>query len=310
MNDAKKTHVVIVGGGFAGLGCARKLAAHDHVHVTLIDKNDYHQFQPLLYQLATSALSPSDIASPLRKFFEGMANVDVKMAEIVSIDPHTRTVKSREGETYQGDYVVLAAGSQANFFGTAGADQYAFPLYTLIDGERLRSRILAVLEDADRNPKLIEKGALNFVIVGAGPTGTETAGAIADMINEALPKEFPDLNTKAARIYLVDYGHVVLGPFSEKAQKYAAKTLQERGVQLKTWRRGERSRPGPRPIIGWNKNPDAHGHLGRRIESLRIMRNMQPASRAGRTAGRGIRPDFERVSQDLCVGRFRQYSEP
>lgn len=229
----KTTHVVIIGGGFAGLSCAKKLAKQPNIHVTLIDKNDYHQFQPLLYQLATSAISASDIASPLRLPFEGLESVDIKMAEVISIDPNSRTVKTKEGETYQGDYLVLAAGSQANFFDTPGAKENSFPLYSLNDAERLRSRILVSFEDADRNPELVKEGALNFVIVGAGPTGTEMAGAIADMINEALPKEFLDMTVKSARIYLVDYGHAVLAAFSEKAQKYAADKLQERGVQLR-----------------------------------------------------------------------------
>jgi NADH:quinone reductase (non-electrogenic) len=227
------THAVIVGGGFAGLGCARALASHPDVRITLIDKNNYHQFQPLLYQVATSQLSPSDVALSLRKFFRKNSNVDVKSGEVVSADPKTRTASTKEGETYQGDFLVLAAGSQANFFHTPGADRYSFPLYSLDVAERLRSRILAVFEDADRDPKLVEEGALNFVIVGAGPTGTEMAGALADMINETMPVEYPDLAVKAARVYLVDHGHAVLSAFSEKAHEYATRVLQRRGVQIR-----------------------------------------------------------------------------
>jgi NADH:ubiquinone reductase (H+-translocating) len=225
-------HVVIVGGGFAGMSCARKLVDHQDVRVTLIDKNNYSEFKPLLYQVATSALATEDIATTFRQFFKGKRNLDIKMAEAIAIDPHTRTVQTKEGESYQGDILVLAAGSVVNFFNTANAVQYTFPLYTLPDAEKLRSRIIAVFEDADRNPNLIDQGALNFVIVGAGATGTEVAGALADMFKQALPDEFLDLAVKKATIYLVDGGHAVLGAFSEESQRYAANILQKRGVQL------------------------------------------------------------------------------
>ena len=121
-NDLKK-HVVIVGGGFAGLACARKLGKSDAVRVTLIDKNNFHQFQPLLYQLATSELDTGDVATSLRQALHGHPNVDVKLGEVTAADPRARTATTAEGHTYQGDFLVLAAGSQANFFGTAGARQ-------------------------------------------------------------------------------------------------------------------------------------------------------------------------------------------
>src|SRR5437588_6301228 len=127
--DGDKHHVVIVGGGFAGLGCAQRLADHDDVQVTLIDRNNYHQFQPLLYQVATSLLAPSDIANSLREVFAGQDNVDVKLAEVTSIDPAHRTVTSADGESWMGDALVLAAGSQPNFFGTPGAAQNTFPVH-------------------------------------------------------------------------------------------------------------------------------------------------------------------------------------
>ena len=165
-------HVVVVGGGFAGLGCARKLASNPEVHVTLIDKNNHQQFQPLLYQVATALLAPDNAAFSLRSLLSGHANVDVKMAEVVLADLNTRTVKTADGKTYQGDFLVLAAGAQANFFGTLGADKHTYPLYSLRDAELLRSRILMLLESVDRDPSLIDQGALNFVVVGAGPTGS------------------------------------------------------------------------------------------------------------------------------------------
>jgi NADH dehydrogenase len=228
-----KAHVVIVGGGFAGLACARKLAKSDDVRVTLIDKNNFHQFQPLLYQLATAELATGDVATSLRQSLRRHANVDVKMQEVTTVNPDTRTVTTREGESYQGDFLVLAAGSQANFFGTTGAKEHAYPLYSLDEAQRLRSRILAVFEDADRDPALVEQGALNFVVVGGGATGTEIAGALADMINLTMPSEYRDLALNHARVYVVDHGHALLGPFPVKAHDYAARVLQEKGVQLR-----------------------------------------------------------------------------
>ena len=228
-----RRHVVIVGGGFAGLGCARELADHDGVRVTLIDRNNYHQFQPLLYQVATSLLAPTDIAHSLREVFADQDNVDVKLAEISSIDTRTKTVTSSDGEEWTADALVVAAGSQPNFFKTPGADENSFPLYSLDHATRLRSRILGLFEQVDRDPKLIDRGALNFVIVGGGPTGVEVAGAIADMINVTVPAEYRGLDVGAAHIYLLDYGDALLKPFSDKAHAYVAKVLTERNVELR-----------------------------------------------------------------------------
>ncbi len=230
-------HVVIVGGGFAGLGCARKLGSKPNVRVTLLDKNNYQQFQPLLYQVATAILASGNIAFNLRGILHNHANVNVKMTEVTSIDPQTHTVETAQGQQYQGDYLVLAAGAQANFFGTPGAAEHSYPLYSLADAQRLRSRILAMLESADRDPSLIARGALNFVIVGGGPTGAEMAGAFGDMLLTALKLEpgkrgYKNLGTAGGQIVLVDGGNAVLKAFSPKNQAYAAKMLEKRKVQL------------------------------------------------------------------------------
>ena len=224
--------MVIVGAGFAGLGCARGLAGRDGVRVTLVDKHNYHQFQPLLYQVATSQLAATSIASSLRRTLHEYPNVDVKLGEVVDVDPAAHTVRTREGDTFTGDILVIAAGAQANFFGTPGAAEHAFPLYSLTDAERLRTRILALFEDADRDPGRIDRGALNFVIVGAGATGTELAGSMADMINDTMPDEYRDLAVDRATVRIVDRGHVVLNGFSERARAYARRVLERRGVQL------------------------------------------------------------------------------
>ena len=227
-------HVVIVGGGFAGVACARRLAddGGDGVRVTLIDRNNYHQFQPLLYQVATSQLASSDIAYSLRKLFAESPSVTVKLGEVSSIDPATKTVVTSDGQSYSGDALVLAAGSQPNFFGTKGAEDHAFPLYSLENAQGLRSRIISVFEDADRDPELVEQGALNFVIVGGGPTGVEMAGALADMIHDTMTVEFHDLAVSAAQVHIVDHGHTLLAPFSDRAHDYVSKVLQRKGVRM------------------------------------------------------------------------------
>jgi NADH:quinone reductase (non-electrogenic) len=225
-------HVVIVGGGFAGVGCARRLAGRNDVRVTLIDRNNYHQFQPLLYQVATSQLAPSDISYSLRKLFRDESNVDVKLGEVAAVDAVTRTVETTDGQRFTGDALVLAAGSQPNFFRTPGAQEHAFPLYSLDDATRLRSRIIGVFEEADRDPSLVDAGALNFVVVGGGPTGVELAGALADLVQDTLSVEYHHLAVSAAQIHIVDLGHTLLGPFSDQAHDYVAKVLGRKGVRL------------------------------------------------------------------------------
>src|SRR5215217_7765616 len=185
-NGGERRHVVVVGGGFAGVGCVKRLLGEQGVSVTLVDRHNYHQFQPLLYQVATSQLASSDIAFSLRKLFREHDNVDVKLGDVAELDP--------------------AAGSQPNFFRTPGAEEHALPLYSLDDATRLRSRILEVFEAADRDHDRIDQGALTFVVVGGGPTGVELAGALADLIAETMSVEYHDLAVTAAQIHLVDLG--------------------------------------------------------------------------------------------------------
>ena len=176
MSGNGTTHVVVVGGGFAGVACAKRLAGKGNVHVTLLDKNGYHQFQPLLYQVATAELTARDVAFDLDAMFAEHANVEVRKAEAVAADPQARTVTLADGGVVAGDVVVLAAGSQPNFFHTPGADESSFPLYSLDDAERVRSRVLQLFRDASAKPELVEEGALNFVVIGAGATGWRRRG--------------------------------------------------------------------------------------------------------------------------------------
>jgi NADH:ubiquinone reductase (H+-translocating) len=230
---ADTTHVVIVGGGFAGVGCAKELAGHDDVRVTLLDRNDYHQFQPLLYQVATSKLARGDVAYSLRALFRDDANVEVVLGDVESVDPASKTVTTADGRSFSGDVLVLAAGARARFFHTPGAEEHSFPLYTVDDATRLRGRILELFQEADANPSLIDRGALNFVVVGAGATGTEVAGALADLIQRTMTVEYSEELAKRARIVMIEHGPAVLGPFSEGAHEYAAGVLERNGVELR-----------------------------------------------------------------------------
>jgi NADH dehydrogenase len=223
---------VVVGGGFAGVGCAKELAHHHDISVTLLDRNAYHQFQPLLYQVATAELATTDVARPLRAVFKRQPRVTVHRADVTEVDLTTRTITVADGRTFTGDFLVLAAGSQPNFFDTPGASEHAFALYTVQQADALRTRLLELIEEVDANPALIDQGALNFVIVGAGPTGVETAGAMADAINHVIPKRYRAFHSKRAQIYLIDLGQVVLSAFSDRAHTYAAEKLQHNGVQL------------------------------------------------------------------------------
>jgi NADH dehydrogenase len=222
--------VLIVGGGFAGVTCAQQLAKHD-INVILLDRNNYHQFQPLLYQVATAQLAASDIARPLRGIFRHHATVDVRHTPAAAIDPEARSVTTTSGSVLSADYLVLAAGAQANFFGTDGAAEHSLPLYSVNDAEKLRARILDVMDATVERPELIDQGSLNFVIVGGGPTGVETAGALAEALRDVVPEEYQSLS-EPAKVHLVDHGEVLLAPFSDRAHAYAAERLERDGVIL------------------------------------------------------------------------------
>jgi NADH:ubiquinone reductase (H+-translocating) len=232
MSGDQTTHVVVVGGGFAGVACAKRLAGKPGLRVTILDRNSYHQFQPLLYQVATTELTPKDIAFDLEPMFRDDDNVEVRKAEVVAADPEARTVTLADESVIEGDVVVLAAGSQPNFFHTPGAEEFAFPLYSLDDAERLRSRVLQLFQDVSNKPELVDEGALNFVVIGAGATGVEISGALAELAHDVMPHVYQHLAIAGARVILVDLAHTVLGAFSDEAHTYAAKQLQRRGVRL------------------------------------------------------------------------------
>jgi NADH dehydrogenase len=233
MQERSGTEVVIVGGGFAGVGCGKGLADDDRVRVTLVDQNGYHQFQPLLYQVATAELAGRDMTFDHTDVFHGQDRVTLVQAEAVAADLDRRSVTLADGTTVSGDYLVLAAGAQPNFFHTPGAREYAFPLYSLTDARRVRERVLQLVADASAKPELIDEGALTFVIVGGGATGVEIAGALSELIHDVLPHRYPQLAVAGARIILVDVGRALLAPFSDESHEYAAKQLQRRGVDVR-----------------------------------------------------------------------------
>jgi NADH:ubiquinone reductase (H+-translocating) len=295
MSGDRGTHVVVVGGGFAGVACARRLAGQEGVRVTLLERNGYHQFQPLLYQVATAELTPDDIRFDLAAMFAKHDNVEVRTAEVAAADPGAPAVTLTGGEVVAADVLVLAAGAQPNFFHTPGADRFSFPLYSLEDAERVRSRVLQLFQDASANPELADEGALTFVVVGAGATGVETAGALGELLHDVMPHVYPHLAVAGAQVILVDLGHAVLGPFSEEAHGYAARQLQRRGVQLRLGTSAKEIGPGH---VGLSDGTTIKSHLT--VWGGGLMAAPLAAS-SGVTQGRGGRIE---VRPDLTVDGF------
>jgi len=233
MSADSKPRVLILGGGFAGIGAAQKLKKAD-AQVVLVDRHDYHTFQPLLYQLATALLDTSAVGHSLRDLLSDHERAMVHQAGVQAIDLENRTVTFDEISPISYDYLVFGLGAQVNFFGTAGAPEHAFPMYTLPDAVQLKDHILERWEAADRDPSLIEDGVLNVVIVGGGPTGVETAGAIAELYRGDFDKDYPGVKSEDAKITLVEAGPELFGMFKPNLREYAAKALTDRGVEVKT----------------------------------------------------------------------------
>ena len=228
-----RPRVLVVGGGFAGIGAVQKLKKSD-VDVVLVDKHDYHTFQPLLYQVATGLLEQTAVGHPIRDLVQKQANARVHQDTVTAIDLDAREVRFSELEPLTYDYLVLGLGAEVNFFGVEGAPEHAFPLYTLTDAVRLKSHVLKTWEAADRKPALIDDGALNIVVVGGGPTGIETAGALAELYHGVFPKDYPDVPPEEARITLVEAGPVLFPMFKPNIRTYTEKALAKRGVEVLT----------------------------------------------------------------------------
>jgi NADH:quinone reductase (non-electrogenic) len=223
--------VLILGGGFAGIGAARALEKVD-AEVILVDKHDYHTFQPLLYQVATDLLEPSAVGHPLRDLFHDQPNVRVHLDEVTGIDLAKREARFAEMKPITYDYLVLALGAEVNFFGSAGAPEHAFPMYTLSDAMRVKDHLLKKWEAADKDAALAEDGALHVVVVGGGPTGVESAGALAELYSTNLAEDYPDLHSEHARITLVEASPELFGMFKENLRKYTKEALEKRSVDV------------------------------------------------------------------------------
>jgi NADH dehydrogenase len=229
---ARVPHVVILGAGFGGLQAA--LALKDApVRVTVVDRHNHHLFQPLLYQVATAALSPADIAYPIRSILRHQANADVLLAEAVSVDPARRVLQLADGAlTY--DYLVLAAGARHAYFGHEEWERDAPGLKNLEDALEIRRRILLAFEAADREADPARRRALlTFVIVGAGPTGVELAGAIGEISRHVLVDDFRHIDPREAKIVLIEAGPRILPAYSEQSSRNAEVALRERGVEIR-----------------------------------------------------------------------------
>ncbi len=223
--------IVIIGGGFGGVSLAHKLNGKD-VQVVLLDKNNYHTFQPLLYQVSTGGLEPDSIAYPIRKVLKNFTNFYFRLAKVDEVDPENKIVKTNIGNLNY-DYLVIATGSKTNFFGNAEIEEHAMTMKTIPQSLNLRSLILENFEQALLTDELHERDALmNFVIVGGGPTGVELAGALAEIKKGILPKDYPDLDTRKAQINLVQSGDKILAGMSAKASLKAEEFLEKLGVQI------------------------------------------------------------------------------
>jgi NADH:ubiquinone reductase (H+-translocating) len=229
--DRHRPRVVILGGGFAGIGAARALKDAD-ADVVLVDSHDYHTFQPLLYQLATALLEPDAVGHPLRDLFHEHSNMTVHTASVTSIDLAARTVSLAGMPPLTYDYLVLALGAEVNFFGTEGAQEHAFPMYTLADAVRLKNHILGKWEAAARDHALVDDGALNVIVVGGGPTGVESAGALSELYTGDFVEDFPHLPAGAGRITLVEAGPTLFSMFKPNLRTYAEEALTKRGVEV------------------------------------------------------------------------------
>jgi NADH:quinone reductase (non-electrogenic) len=229
----ERPRVLILGGGFAGVGAAQKLKKAN-ADVVLVDRHNYHTFQPLLYQLATGLLEQTAVGHSLRDLVEEHKNTTVRQATATAIDLDAREVRFDGLPPIAYDYLVFGLGAEVNFFGTEGAAEHAYPMYTLPHAVRLKDHLLERWEAADRDPQLIEDGALNVVVVGGGPTGVETAGAIAELYRGVFTKDYPDVTQEQARVVLVEAGPEVFAMFKPKLQSYATKALTDRTVEVKT----------------------------------------------------------------------------
>lgn len=230
--------VVIVGGGFGGIEFAKRLK-NKEVEILMLDRHNYHTFQPLLYQVATGGLEADSIAFPLRKIFKNQRNFTFRVTEVEGIDTERKLVHCSIGEIDY-DYLIIATGSDTNYFGQKEIEHYSMPMKTIPEALNLRSMILQNLEEALIEPDPVKKSSLlNFVVVGGGPTGVELSGALAELKKHVLPKDYPELSADEIKVYLIEGSPELLGSMSVQASSKAKEFLQILGVEVFTGLRVE-----------------------------------------------------------------------
>jgi NADH dehydrogenase len=228
-----KKHVVIVGGGFGGLAAAKKLSRTEF-KVTLIDKRNYHLFQPLLYQVATAALSPADIAYPLRSILRG-ENIEILLGHVKEINKEEKWLTTLEGNRLDFDYLILACGSTYTYFNSPQFEEFAPGLKNITQATEIRKKVLLAFEEAERETDPEKRQAyLTFVVVGGGPTGVELAGALGEIACYSLIRDFHNINTGSAKVILVEAGPRVLATMPDDLSDEAVKQLQDLGIEIRT----------------------------------------------------------------------------
>jgi len=229
--DRKKARIVIIGGGFGGIQVAKAFKNKD-VQVVIVDKNNYHTFQPLMYQVATSALEAESIAYPIRKIFNKSKNIFFRLGEVTNID-HEKKIIEFNDDTLEYDYLIIASGAKTNYFGNEGLTISAMPMKSILESLDLRTMLLQNFEHALLiNNERKKQGMLNVVIAGAGPTGVELAGALGELKRSVFPKDYPELDLGKMNIYLVQSGERVLPMLSPKLSAKAKKYLENLGVTV------------------------------------------------------------------------------
>ncbi len=232
MSTSQDRKIVILGGGFAGVNLAQKLQGAAGIEVTVVDQNNYNFFTPLLYQVATGLLEVSSISLPFRTLFEGKKNIHFRLGELLSVSPEARTVALSTG-TLHYDELVIAIGTQSNFFGMETISEKSLPMKTIYDAVALRNYLLQQFEAATYTADPVEKKKLQTIVVsGGGPSGVEIAGMLAEMRMRILGRLYPETDQSQLEIHLVDGGAAVLGPMSEESHRYAQESLEEMGVKV------------------------------------------------------------------------------
>jgi len=281
-------HVVIVGGGFAGLYTARGLADAP-VRITVVDRENHHLFQPMLYQVATAALASSNIASPIRSILSRQANAEVLMGEVTSVQPAARSITLADGSLLNYDYLILAPGARHSYFGRDDWELLAPGLKSLEDAEEIRRRILLSFERAERESDPVKRHAhLTFVVIGGGPTGVEVAGALAEIRRHALRRDFRHIDPREATVMLIEGGPRILSSYPAELAERAKYELRRLGVEVREQTMVTELRPGLIQASGWTIPTQTVVWAAGNVASPIMQTLGTPLDRAGRAI---VEPD-------------------